>query len=177
VAVAKLPQLANEPRLPNRGHKLTANPMEILVMSTAAKHGDTVTVHYTGKLPDGSVFDTSKGREPIQFVVGQRKVIPGFEIAVTGMSPGETKTVNVAPEEGYGPHQSQLVVTFPRDEVPAEYSVKVGQTLQVQTTSGETLPATVVELSDTVITLDANHPLAGQELTFDIQLVELVAEA
>jgi peptidylprolyl isomerase len=146
-------------------------------MSTTAKPGDTVSVHYTGKLSDGSVFDTSRDQEPFEFVVGQGHVIPGFDDAVTGMSPGETKTVNVTPEDAYGPHQSHLVVSFPRDAVPDDVSVQLGQRLQLKTTSGETLPATVVELSDTTITLDANHPLAGQELTFDIELVKLIAEA
>jgi peptidylprolyl isomerase len=146
-------------------------------MSAAAKPGDTVTVHYTGKLPDGSIFDTSVGREPIQFVLGERKVIPGFDKAVAGMSPGETKTASVPPEDGYGPHQPQLVVEFAREEVPSDISVEVGQRLQVQTTTGESIPARVIDLSEAAVTLDANHPLAGQQLTFDIELVELVASA
>ena len=144
-------------------------------MSRTAQPGDTVAVHYTGKLADGSVFDSSQGREPLQFVLGERKVIVGFDKAVTGMSPGETKTAKLPPEDAYGPHQPEMVVEFPRSDLPPEVPVEIGQRLQVQTNTGEAIPARVVEFSDTAVKLDANHPLAGEELTFEVELVEVVA--
>lgn len=143
-------------------------------MTTTAKPGDTVAVHYTGKLDDGSVFDTSKGRDPIQFVLGERRVIPGFDQAVTGMSPGETKTAEVPAEDAYGPRKQELIVEFARDRIPPDISPEVGQELQVQTSGGEAIPAVVIDASESAVTLDANHPLAGKDLTFDIELVELV---
>jgi peptidylprolyl isomerase len=143
-------------------------------MATTAKPGDTVAVHYTGKLTDGSVFDTSADRDPIQFVLGQRRVIPGFDQAITGMSPGEKKTAEIPAEDAYGPRRQELIVEFSREKIPPDISAEVGQELQVQTSAGEAIPAVVVETSDTAVTLDANHPLAGKDLTFDIELVELV---
>ncbi len=144
-------------------------------MPSTAKAGDTVAVHYTGKLADGSVFDSSKDRDPIQFVVGERRVIPGFDKAVAGMSPGQTKTAKIPAEDAYGPHRDELVVEFARDRIPPDIAPEVGQELQVQTTAGQAVPAVVVETTDAAVKLDANHPLAGKELTFEIELVELVA--
>jgi peptidylprolyl isomerase len=146
-------------------------------MSTTAKPGDTVAVHYTGKLADGSVFDTSKNRDPIQFVVGERHVINGFDQAVTGMSPGEKKTAQVSAEDGYGPRQPELVVEFDRTRIPPDILAEVGQELEMRTTAGRQVAAVVVDASDTSVTLDANHPLAGKDLMFEIELVELVAHA
>ena len=146
-------------------------------MPATAKPGDTVAVHYTGKLADGSVFDTSKDRDPIQFVLGQRRVIPGLDKAVAGMSPGETKTAEVPADEAYGPHKPELMVEFPRDRIPPGVSADVGQELQLQSADGRAMPAVVVEKSDAAITLDANHPLAGKDLTFELELVELVDNA
>ena len=144
-------------------------------MSTTAKPGDKVAVHYTGTLADGSVFDTSKDRDPIQFVVGQRRVIAGFDEAVAGMTLGETKTAKVPAEDAYGPHRPELIVEFDRKRIPPNVSADLGQELQVQTTAGEAIPAVVIESSDTTVTLDVNHPLAGKDLTFEIELVDLVA--
>jgi peptidylprolyl isomerase len=146
-------------------------------MPTTAKPGDTVAVHYTGKLADGSIFDTSKDRDPIQFVVGQQRVIPGFDKAVAGMSPGEKKTARVPPEDAYGPRRPELIIEFDRDRIPPDVSAEVGQELQMQTTAGRAVPAIVIDASDTAITLDANHPLAGKDLTFEIELVELIDHA
>jgi len=146
-------------------------------MPSTAKPGDTVAVHYTGKLPDGSVFDSSREREPIQFVLGQRRVIPGFDKAITGMTLGETKTASVPAEDAYGPHRPELVVEFTRDRIPPEISPEVGHELQVQTTAGQSVPAVVVEASDDGVKLDANHPLAGKDLTFEIELVDVVADS
>lgn len=145
-------------------------------MTTAAKRGDMVAVHYTGKLTNGSVFDSSRNREPLQFVLGERRVIPGFENAVIGMSVGETKTTMIPAADAYGEHRPEMVVTFDRERIPPELDVRVGQELRVQTSSGQPLSARVVNTSETDVTLDANHPLAGQDLTFDIELVEIVAE-
>jgi FKBP-type peptidyl-prolyl cis-trans isomerase 2 len=143
-------------------------------MPTSVKAGDMVAVHYTGKLADGSVFDSSRNREPLKFVLGERHVIPGFEKAVLGMTTGETKTANIPADDAYGQHQPEMVVQFDREKIPPEIDVQVGQELQVQTTSGQALPARVVDTSEANVTLDANHPLAGQDLTFDIELVEVV---
>jgi len=145
-------------------------------MTTAVKTGDTVAVHYTGTLADGSVFDSSRERKPLEFVLGQGRLISGFEQAVVGMTKGETKTAEIPAAEAYGEHRPEMVVEFNRAEVPPEVDVSIGQELQVQTTAGQTLKARVVDASDEAVTLDANHPLAGQDLTFDIELVEVVAE-
>ena len=146
-------------------------------MATAAKPGDTVTVHYTGKLPDGSVFDTSQGRDPIQFVLGRRRVIAGFDKAVAGMQPGEEKTAEVPADDAYGPHRPELVMEFDRVRIPPDIDAKVGDELQVQTVAGKAMPAVVIGASDEAITLDANHPLAGKDLTFEIELVDVRAGA
>ena len=146
-------------------------------MATTAKPGDTVAVHYTGKLPDGSVFDTSLGRDPLEFTLGARRVIPGFEEAVQGMQPGEKKTAEIVADEAYGPHMPELIVEFPRDQIPPHVTGQVGEELQVQTTAGEAIRALVVEANESAITIDANHPLAGKDLTFDIELVDVRNEA
>ena len=146
-------------------------------MATTAKPGDTVAVHYTGKLPDGSVFDTSQGRDPIQFVLGQRRVITGFDKAIAGMRPGEKKTAEIPSDDAYGPHRPELVIEFERERIPPDINANVGDELQVQTTGGKSMPAVVVEASEEAIMLDANHPLAGKDLTFDIELVDVRAEA
>ncbi|NLE52610.1 MAG: peptidylprolyl isomerase [Chloroflexi bacterium] len=138
-----------------------------------AKQNDTVRVHYTGKLDDGSVFDSSLEREPIEFTIGEGSVIPGFEQAVIGMNPGETKTVRLASDEAYGPYREEMVLTVNRNQFPPDIEPTVGQALQVQQTNGEPLVVTVSEVSDASVKLDANHPLAGKDLTFDIQLVEV----
>ena len=144
-------------------------------MTTAAKSGDTVAVHYTGTLADGTVFDSSREREPIQLVLGQGRVIPGFEKALMGMTTGETKTTTIPATEAYGEHRPDMVVEFGRDKVPPDSNASVGQQYQVQTSAGQTLVARVVKTSDDAITLDANHPLAGKELTFEIELVDVVS--
>jgi peptidylprolyl isomerase len=145
-------------------------------MKAAVKPGDAVAVHYTGKLADGSVFDSSRDREPLKFVLGRQRVIAGFEKAVLGMTEGETKTAKISADDAYGKHQPEKVVQFARENIPSDIDVKVGQELQVQTTAGQSLPARVVDTSESNVTLDANHPLAGQDLTFEIELVEIVAE-
>ncbi len=138
-----------------------------------AKTGDTVKVHYTVTLDDGTVFDTSAGGEPLAFTLGQGLVIPGFEQAVIGMKVGESKTVDIPVEQAYGPYRDDLIVVVERDQLPEDLETEVGQQLQMSQTDGSYTVVTVTEVSETTITIDANHPLAGQNLTFEIELVEI----
>jgi peptidylprolyl isomerase len=138
-----------------------------------AKTGDTVKVHYTGKLDDGTVFDTSANREPLEFTIGQGQLIPDFEQAIVGMNPGESKTVQIPSENAYGPHREEMVIEVDRNEFPADLEPKVDQMLQVRKQDGQTFAVTVTAVSESSVTLDANHPLAGKDLTFDIQLTEI----
>jgi len=139
-----------------------------------AKKGDTVTVHYTGTLDDGTVFDTSAEREPLKFTVGGGQVIAGFDIAVIDMVPGDKKVSVIPASEAYGEHSKDLVTDVDRDRFPADMELELGQQLQVGLADGEQAVVMIVDLSDTSVTLDANHPLAGQQLTFDIELVEIL---
>ena len=142
-----------------------------------AKEGDVVRVHYTGKLEDGTVFDTSAEQAPLEFTIGDGQIIPGFEKAVIGMEPGETKTARISPEEAYGPRRDDMTLTVDREQFPEEINPEPGQQLQVQQPDGRAAIVVVSEVSESTVTLDANHPLAGQPLTFDIQLVEVVRAA
>lgn len=135
--------------------------------------GDLVKVHYTGKLEDGTVFDRSDENKPLQFVIGEGKIIPGFEEAVIGMEPGESKTVTIPAEKAYGPHQDKMVMTIDRKAVPENIDPMVDQTLQVRQKDGRTFNVKVTGVSEESVTLDANHPLAGKDLTFDIRLAEI----
>lgn len=139
-----------------------------------AKSGDKVKIHYTGKLEDETVFDSSVEREPLEFTVGDGKIIPGFEEAVVGMAPGDSKTVKISPEMAYGPHRKELVVDVERKRVPDNLELKVGGFVQIRQHDGGVIQAKVTDLSESKVTLDANHPLAGKDLTFDIRLVEIV---
>jgi peptidylprolyl isomerase len=138
-----------------------------------AENGNVVKVHYTGKLKDGTVFDTSVGRDPLKFTIGEGQIISGFEQAVIGMDTGESKTVTVPSEQAYGPHHEDLLLVVDRDQIPPHLTPETGQRLEIHQTDGQTIPVTVAEVSDANITLDANHPLAGEDLIFDIQLVEI----
>ncbi|AFY78810.1 MAG: peptidylprolyl isomerase [Hydrococcus sp. C42_A2020_068] len=138
-----------------------------------AQPGDTVKVHYTGKLDDGTVFDSSATRDPLQFSIGEGKVIPGFEQAAIGMSPGDSKTVTIPAEQAYGSHRPELVMVVERQRMPADLSVEVGQQLEIRQSNGQVIPVIVTDVSESKVTLDANHPLAGQDLTFEIELVEV----
>ncbi|UCC50082.1 MAG: peptidylprolyl isomerase [Gemmatimonadota bacterium] len=140
-----------------------------------AKRGDTVKVQYTGRLQDGRVFDTSAEREPLRFTIGQGNVIRGFEQAVVGMAPGEAKSVHLPPEEAYGVRRDQLVFEVQRAKLPSGLEPEVGKRLEYRQRDGTALPLTVTAVSESKVTLDANHPLAGHELTFDIELLEIVA--
>jgi len=139
-----------------------------------AKSGDTVRVHYTGKLADGEVFDSSVGKDALQFVLGAGQLIAGFDRAVVGMQPGEAKTATFGPEEGYGVPQENLVFVVDRQTVPVQLDPEVGQRYQLRHGEGSPLAVTVIAVSPESITLDGNHPLAGKELTFEIQLVEIL---
>jgi len=139
-------------------------------MTTAAS-GDTVRVHYTGKLDDGTVFDASEGRDPLAFQLGTGQVIPGFDQAVDGMRVGESKTVRIPAEEAYGARRDELLIEVPSEQLPDDLEVEVGTRLHMRGPDGGAVPVTVVDKRDAGVTLDANHPLAGQALTFELQLV------
>lgn len=141
---------------------------------TDAKSGDTVRIHYTGTLEDGATFDSSEGRDPLEFTLGTGQVIPGFDTAVTGMSVGDAKTVNIPPEEAYGAHNPDGLQSFPRANIPADIPLEVGTRLQMQTPEGQAMQVVVAEVTEDAVMLDANHPLAGKALTFAIELVEIV---
>jgi FKBP-type peptidyl-prolyl cis-trans isomerase 2 len=139
-----------------------------------AKTGDKVKVHYTGKLADGTQFDTSADQEPLEFTLGAGEVIPGFEEAVLGMNPGDTKTTTITAEDAYGDYDDELLLEVERDQFPPNITPEIGQRLQLHEANGEAFGAVVTSFDDETVTLDANHPLAGQDLTFDIELVEIV---
>jgi len=140
--------------------------------ASGAAVGDSVQVHYTGSLDDGTVFDSSEDRGPLSFVIGDGTMISGFDAAVRGMEVGETKTVTIPTAEAYGEYREDLVVVLPRDEL--EEDLEVGERVSLQNvTSGETISFIVTEISDTEVTLDANHPLVGEDLTFEIELVAI----
>jgi len=140
-----------------------------------AKTGDIVKVHYTGRLQDGTVFDTSTGSEPLEFTLGQGQIIPGFEQAIIGMQVGESKTVTIPVDQAYGPYYDDMVLEVERDELPEDLEPEVGMQLQMNQGDGGIMIVTITEVSETTIKIDANHPLTGQDLTFDIELVEIVA--
>jgi peptidylprolyl isomerase len=141
---------------------------------SAAKDGDTVRVHYTGTLNDGTVFDSSKSREPLEFTIGQPGIIPGFQEVVSGMEPGETVTETVTSEKAYGPHSEEMVVEIDRGRLPDHVTPEIGQHLQLVQPDGQQIVVRVTDLSDETVTLDANHPLAGRDLTFEVDLIEIV---
>lgn len=139
----------------------------------AAKHGDTVRVHYRGTLDDGSEFDNSAGREPLEFRLGTGQVISGFERTVTGMTVGETRTARLNADDAYGTHRAELVLALPREQFPDEVEPQVGQQLELEGDGGRT-PVVITDVAADTVTLDANHPLAGEALTFELELVEIV---
>jgi FKBP-type peptidyl-prolyl cis-trans isomerase 2 len=139
-----------------------------------AKTGDTVRVHYTGKLEDGSIFDSSANRDPLEFTIGAGEVIAGFEQAVTGLSQGETVSTTIPPEQGYGPRRDEMLAVIPRDRLPEAIEPEVGQRLSVQQQDGRQLVVAIAKVDEASVTLDANHELAGKTLTFDLELVEVL---
>ena len=140
---------------------------------TQAKEGDTVKIHYTGSLEDGTVFDSSQGRDPLAFTIGSGQVIPGFEEAVTGMAPSEKKNVTISVDKAYGPRNEELVIEVPRNQVPPDLEPEVGQKLQMQGPNNQMIVVEVKNVTEEQVVLDANPPLAGKDLIFDIELVEI----
>jgi len=138
-----------------------------------AKKGDRVKVNYTGTLEDGTEFDSSAGREPLEFTIGEGMLIPGFENAVEGMAEGDKKEVKIPADEAYGPHIKDLVADFERSQFPPDIDPQVGVQLQIEQDNGGTTIVRVVGVTDSTVTLDANHPLAGKDLTFNIELVDI----
>ena len=139
-----------------------------------AKPGDTVRMHYSGSLADGTQFDSSQGRDPLEFTLGSGQIIPGLDQAMTGMEPGESKQVVVEPSDAYGDRDPARIQAVPREQIPEHIPTEPGTQLQMQTPEGQTLPVVVADANETEVMLDANHPLAGQKLTFDVELVEIV---
>lgn len=140
-------------------------------MARQAQQGDTVTVHYTGTLDSGDVFDSSRERDPLEFTVGSGQVIPGFDRAVEGLAVGESREVRLDPDEAYGQPREDLLVDVPAEQFPKDAEPEVGQQVQVQVAPGDARIATIREVGESSIQLDLNHPLAGQALTFDVELV------
>jgi len=143
---------------------------------TSAKQGDTVHIHYSGSLEDGTVFDSSAERDPLSFSIGSGQVIPGFEEAVLGMAIDEKKNVTISVDKAYGPRNEELVMTVPKDQVPPDLNPEVGQKLQMQGPNNTPVVVEVTEVAEEHIKLDANPPLAGKDLIFDIELIKIAAE-
>jgi FKBP-type peptidyl-prolyl cis-trans isomerase 2 len=139
-----------------------------------AQNGDKVRVHYHGKLRSGETFDSSQGREPLEFTVGSGQVIKGFDDGVKGMKPGDSKTVEIPVVDAYGDKEEERIVEFPKTQFPPELTPEVGMQLMMSDGSGQQLPVVITEVKEESVVLDANHPLAGQDLIFDIELVEIV---
>jgi peptidylprolyl isomerase len=139
-----------------------------------AKTGDTVRIHYTGTLDDGTVVGSSTAGKPIEIILGQGQVIPGVERAIEGMAPGESKSTQVPPEEAYGQRRDDLVVVVPREQLPPDLDPEVGQKLSVKEKDGHEVSVRVTDTSETTITVDANHALAGHQVTFDLELVDVL---
>jgi len=137
------------------------------------KKGDKIKVHYHGKLDDGTTFDSSEGRDPLAFEVGSGMVIPGFDAGVTGMEKGEKKTIKIPSDEAYGPMLNEMVMEFPKERFPEDMKPEVGMSLNMSNQEGQSFPVVIKEVKDNVVVLDANHPLAGKDLTFDLELVEI----
>ncbi len=141
-------------------------------MSTAAE-GNTVKIHYTGTLDDGTQFDSSAGAEPLEFALGRGQVIPGFDNAVSGMAVGEKKTVDILPEDAYGERHEEMVQEVPREALGDDMEPEVGMPLQAQGPDGQVFDLVIIEVAEETVRVDGNHPLAGRTLTFDIELVEI----
>ncbi len=142
---------------------------------TQAKNGDNVTLHYTGKLNDGTIFDSSEGKDPLPVTLGEGEVIEGFETAILGMSVGDSKTVTIPADKAYGAYYDEKVIDFPADQIPEDIEPEVGMHLQLQSQDGQPFTVRVTEVTEEHIKLDANPPLAGQDLTFDIELITINA--
>lgn len=142
---------------------------------TQVKENNTVKVHYTGKLADGQIFDSSEGQEPLDFTLGEGRLIPGFEKGLIDMKLNEKKTINIAKDEAYGDPREDLIIEVPKSELPQEMTPEVGMGLVSRTPEGQEMNFLVVEVRDETVVLDGNHPLAGQDLIFDLEVVEIIA--
>lgn len=140
-----------------------------------AKKGDVVRVHYTGKLQDGSEFDSSVGRAPLEFTLGAGQMIAGFDAGVLGMSVGDKKTLNIDPASGYGHKNPEAIIDFPKSNIPEGMTIEIGMKLNLQNEYGQPVPVEVIEIKEESIVMDANHFLAGKDLVFEVELVEIVA--
>jgi FKBP-type peptidyl-prolyl cis-trans isomerase 2 len=138
------------------------------------KQGDKIKIHYTCRLKDGEVLDSSMNSDPVQLKIGEGGIIPGVEKALIGMNPGESKTAEICAQDAYGPHKKELVVEVDRNRLPENLDPQIGQKLEIQQANGQKIPVSVVNMTKTSIILDANHPLAGKDLIFDINLVEII---
>jgi len=138
-----------------------------------AKEGNVVKVHYSGRLTDGTLFDSSEGREPLEFTVGAGQMIKGFDAGVLGMSIGEKKTLQIAAEDAYGARDEEAIIEFPAENIPADMKLEPGMQLTLRNQNGQPVPVIVLEVKDEVVIMDANHMLAGQDLVFDVELVEI----
>ncbi|HQM91908.1 MAG TPA: peptidylprolyl isomerase [Syntrophales bacterium] len=145
-------------------------------MEKAIRSGDTISVHYTGKVENGEIFDTSSGRRPLTFTVGTGQIIRGFDEAVVGMTTGQKKTVTIPPEQGYGHRQVELIVDIPKDAVPEDMEIEKGMMIELVDPQGNKMPAEVFEIHDELIRMDLNHFLAGKTLVFDIEIVAIGAQ-
>ena len=143
-------------------------------MSQNVKKGDTVKIHYTGRFKDGQVFDSSVDRDPLEFEVGSGSIIKGLEKGIVGMKPGEKKEISVSPEEGYGNFDEKLLFDMPKEKIPADIKPEVGMRLQLVNNKGQTLPVLITEIKEEAVKIDANHPLAGKELVFNIELLQII---
>jgi FKBP-type peptidyl-prolyl cis-trans isomerase 2 len=140
------------------------------------KSGDKVKVHYHGKLTNGETFDSSKGREPLEFEVGSGMVIKGFDDGVTGMAVGEKKTIHIPFLEAYGPSNPEMIIDMPKDRFPTDMQLEIGMPMMMTSGDGQNFQVTVTEIKEDAVTLDANHPLAGKDLVFDLELVEIISK-
>ncbi|WP_143306996.1 FKBP-type peptidyl-prolyl cis-trans isomerase [Chitinophaga vietnamensis] len=140
----------------------------------AVKNGDTIRVHYHGRLTNGTTFDSSEGRAPLEFKVGAGMVIRGFDNGVLEMQVGDKKTIHIPVDQAYGPKSPEYIMDFPKENIPADLNPEVGMELQMSNPQGHVMPVKVIAVNADSITLDANHPLAGEDLVFDLELVEIL---
>lgn len=138
------------------------------------KNGDTVRLHYKGTLNDGTLFDSSEGRSPLEFTAGEGQVIPGFDAAVLGMTAGQSKTFNIPADQAYGDKRDDMIITINRDDIPEDITLEIGLQLAMSDGGGNQIPVQIIDITEDAVTLDGNHPLAGQDLNFEITIVEVV---